>query len=168
MPRRKIQPAPPPPKPRGRRKRGARDVDDVGPGAGARPEGVLLPPDEPDIDALILASRIPCDGPSKLTDTPLELLNDPDALWVRMSGWTPLEYLTFCYRNPYQKPSDRIAAAKAVMEHAHRAVREIRVSGNPAAPLLAGVAVTPKTLSSLSDDDLAAFTALLEKLKGVA
>lgn len=92
---------------------------------------------------------------------------DPDAAWIRATGWTPLEFLTHTYRNPWQKPSDRISAAKAILDYAHRRLpQELKLSGTPGAPLVSGVALTPAALASLTDSELETLTKLLDKMGG--
>lgn len=92
-------------------------------------------------------------------NSPSELLDGTaEELWVKSRGWTPLEYLTHTYRNPWQETKDRIAAAKAVLEYCHRKVSQS-----------VDVNVTHKKLSvdglsKLSDSELEVFTKLLEKI----
>lgn len=108
--------------------------------------------------------RMACDGPSAL---PQDQLLDPDAMWVRASGWTPLEMLTNCYRNPWQRMSDRIAAARAVLDYAHKKLpAELKLSGNPAAPILGGVKLDVQALGKLNDQELDLLTSLVDKLGG--
>jgi hypothetical protein len=81
------------------------------------------------------------------------------ATWTAASGWTPVEFLTHLYRNPWQKTQDRIAAAKAVLEYNHRKLPEkIEFEGSTKSLVLDSAA-----LSSLSDKDLAVLEKLLEK-----
>lgn len=88
---------------------------------------------------------------------------DPDAAWVRASGQTPLEFLVFTYRNVWQRASDRISAAKAVLEYAHKRLpNELKLQGDPAAPLLGRLG--PADLSKLNDGELQTLTKLIEKM----
>jgi hypothetical protein len=76
--------------------------------------------------------------------------------WVAARGWTPVEFLVHTYRNGHQRMEHRIAAAKAVLEYAHRKIPqkvEAEVTG-------AGLSIDASMLKDLSDKDLD----LLEKL----
>lgn len=108
--------------------------------------------------------------PSGLDPLPDDLM--PDAAWVRARGWSPLEFLVYAYRNPWLKISDRISAARATLDYAHRKLPQtVQVTGADGAPVVlraAGVALTPENLAKLSDAELDTFRAVLEKLGGVA
>jgi hypothetical protein len=81
--------------------------------------------------------------------------------WIKAQGWTPLEYLTHTYRNPWQETKDRIAAAKAVLEYVHRKLpQRIELQGD----ITETRKLTAESLGKLSDDELTVFTKLLEKL----
>ncbi len=82
--------------------------------------------------------------------------------WVKASGWTPLEFLTHAYRNPFQKMENRISAAKAVLDYTHRKLpARIEVSGEVAT---AGISLDAAALAKLSGEELSALEKLLEKL----
>ena len=52
--------------------------------------------------------------------------------WLQTSGETPLEYLTSVYRddNPDVRTSDKIAAARALLDYVHRKVpQQVEVKG---------------------------------------
>jgi hypothetical protein len=105
---------------------------------------------------------------SEISLDELEQLN-PDELWARMSGWTPLEFLTFAYRNPYLPMSQRIAAAARVMDVIHKA-KPKGISGVLGEPGLLGGFVPIGGLgqldtSKLSDADLAQLEKILSKAK---
>lgn len=81
------------------------------------------------------------------------------ATWTAASGWTPIEFLTHAYRNPWQRMEHRIAAAKAVLEYNHRKLPEkLEIEGSTKSLVLDSAA-----LKSLSDKDLALLEKLLEK-----
>lgn len=81
------------------------------------------------------------------------------ATWTAASGWTPIEFLTHTYRNPWQKTQDRIAAAKAVLEYNHRKLPEkLEIEGSTKSLVLDSAA-----LKALSDKELAMLEKLLEK-----
>jgi len=108
------------------------------------PEGVELP-----------FWAIDASGNSTMTDEEV-------AFWIKSSGWTPVEFLTTVYRNGFQKMSDRISAAKAVLEYAHKKLpAKLEVSGDLGTKSITLDAVA---LSKLSDKELEVMTKLLEKL----
>jgi hypothetical protein len=99
--------------------------------------------------------RIDASGPSELTE------EDVDA-WIKHSGWTPIEFLTHTYRNPWQKMEARISAAKAVLEYAHRKLPskvELDMKSR-------SVVLDAKSLAALSDKELSQLEALLSKAEG--
>lgn len=120
------------------------------------------PPTEPEVsDEILRALRMEPGAASALPPLLEEL--DPDAAWVRASGQTPLEFLVFTYRNVWQRASDRISAAKAVLEYAHKRLpNELKLQGDPAAPLLGRLG--PADLSKLNDGELQTLTKLIEKM----
>jgi hypothetical protein len=84
-------------------------------------------------------------------------------VWVKASGWTPLEFLTHTYRNGFQKMEHRITAAKAVLDYTHRKMpSRLELSGE-----LAGqnIALDAIALSKLSDKEIDTLLAMLEKIK---
>jgi hypothetical protein len=88
-------------------------------------------------------------GPSALIDTDGEV-------WVKASGFTPLEFLTYAYRNVLNDTKDRIAAAKAVLEYVH-------------VPLAKGTKIDTSDgsfdASKLSDAELDQFNELLGRMQ---
>ncbi len=100
-------------------------------------------------------SSLDASGPSALTDR-------EEADWIKSSGWTPVEFLTHTYRNPYQRMSDRINAAKAVLDYAHRKLpQKIEVDAS-----VAGRALTldAAVLSKLSIKELESLEVILAKV----
>ncbi len=97
---------------------------------------------------------IDASGPSDLGT------QDVDA-WVKASGWTPVEFLTHTYRNPWQKMPDRISAAKAILDYTHRKLPariEVENSGT------VGIAkLDASALSKLSAKELETLEKILEK-----
>lgn len=95
-------------------------------------------------------------------NSPSELLDGTaEDLWVKSRGWTPLEYLTHTYRNPWQETKDRIAAAKAVLDFVHKKLpQKIEVEGN----VVETKKLKAENLSKLTDKELEVFTKLLEKM----
>jgi hypothetical protein len=87
-----------------------------------------------------------------------------EELWVKSQGWTPLEFLTHTYRNPWQEMQHRISAAKAVLDYVHRKLpSRLEVEGS----LTETKKLDANSLSKLSNEELAVFTKLLEKLGGL-
>lgn len=79
--------------------------------------------------------------------------------WVAAKGWTPVEYLVHTYRNGHERTEHRIAAAKAVLEYAHKKVPqkvEAEVTG-------ANLSIDASMLKDLSDKDLELLEKLLSK-----
>ena len=102
------------------------------------------------LDEELLLSAGMVGGPSELPALADDL--DPEAAWVRAKGWTPLEFLVHCYRNPWVRHSDRITAAKAVLEYVHRPkTKRLEVSGPGGGP---AAVVDASALSALGDDEL--------------
>ena len=96
-------------------------------------------------------------GPSDIPDAD-DVLMDPQ--WVRSTGKTPLEFLSAVYRHPLIRMNERIAAAKTVMEYAHRKMPSaMEVTGMNGGPLR----VSGAMLSGLSDEELGSLEMLLEK-----
>lgn len=96
-------------------------------------------------------------------NSPSELLSTPEELWVKSQGWTPLEYLTHTFRNPWQETRDRISAAKAVLEYVHRKLpQRVEIEGN----VVETKKLSTEGLSKLSDKELELFTKLIEKMSG--
>jgi hypothetical protein len=89
-----------------------------------------------------------------------------EAGWMHSTGWTPIEFLTHTYRNPWQKMSDRISAARAALDYAHRKLpQSVALEGpNGSALFPQRVVLEPDALTRLSDAELDALMALLAKL----
>lgn len=108
-------------------------------------------------DAENSASQFSIDasGPSGIGDM-------SDDAWVRAQGWTPLEFLTHTYKNPFQKMGDRIAAAKAALDYTHRKLPtrvEAQIEGAVGVRSLDAAA-----LAKLSDSELEVLSKILEKV----
>jgi hypothetical protein len=93
----------------------------------------------------------------------------PEQEWVRSAGWTPLEYLTNAYRNPFIKHGERIAAAKAVLDYMHKRMPlpTQMLGADPTNPLLpagaAGNALGKLDVTKLTDEELGALMAIIGK-----
>lgn len=87
-----------------------------------------------------------------------------DAAWVRQ-GVTPLEFLVHVYRHPLQKPSDRIAAARGVLDYAHKKALSLRLEGG--LDLTHTKRLGADAMSKLSEKELASLVKLLEKMESV-
>lgn len=129
------------------------------------PQGQLNPPSE-DLDFLdnLLEDRnkaaivegMELHEPSTLED-------GGEAAWLRLQGATPLEFLAMVYKNPWNSMNERISAAKSILEFVHRRLpHKIEVEGT----VRDTRKITPEALAKLSDEELSAFTTLLEKLEG--
>ena len=102
-----------------------------------------------------LAEGVLCHSPSEITDA------EAEDLWVKSRGWTPLEFLTHTFRNPWTDMRDRISAARSVLEYVHRKLpQRIEVGGE----MTQTKKITAEGLGKLSDAELEIFTKLLEKL----
>ena len=96
--------------------------------------------------------RIECDGPSTLN------ADVPD--WNKATGWTPVEFLTATYRNPFQPMQHRISAAKAAMDYTHQKLpSKVEVKSDNATTL----SVDSSAMKKLSDKELSTLMSLLEK-----
>jgi hypothetical protein len=135
---------------------------------------MYVPPhvNQADIDTMLERIRaLSLDGgpPQSLIPLPEDLESlSADELWLRMNGWTPLEFLSFVYRNPYLPMGQRIIASKALLEFVHKP-RPHSLTGADGAPLVPGVvalgalgAVDPR---KLSDTELDTLQALLDKAR---
>lgn len=92
---------------------------------------------------------------------PGELGTQDVELWIKSKGWTPVEFLTHTYRNPYHKMEHRISAAKAVLEYAHRKLpQKIELDADIAGR---SVQIDAAQLTKLSEEELKSLYALLEK-----
>jgi DNA-binding MarR family transcriptional regulator len=81
--------------------------------------------------------------------------------WLQLSGDTPLELLTRMYRDEEARPSDRIAAAKTLMDYVHRKIptkQEVETK-DISAPKL-----DPKILKGLTEKELDVLEKLLAKM----
>lgn len=92
-----------------------------------------------------------------------DMLNDAD--WVRSSGKTPLEFLTAVYRHPLVRMTERIAAAKTVVEYTHKKI--------PSALEMTGknggiIKVTASMVAGLSDAELETLEELMLKASRAA
>lgn len=149
------------PRPRGRpRKAGTSPPRSKAPRAEAaaapHPGDDALPPG---LDDAVMNKLLQRDHPSALGDGPVTT----EATWIRSSGLTPLEFLVETYRNEFMEAKHRVAAAKAVLEYAHKRLPvPLRLGNDPDSPLMPG-GLSPD-LSRLTDEELAQFTQLVQKL----
>lgn len=103
--------------------------------------------------------RAAAERPTQLADGP----DTAEATWIRSSGLTPLEFLVETYRDPFMEAKHRVAAARAVLEYAHKRLPvPLRLGNDPESPLMPGGAVPD--LSKLSDDELEQFATLMQKM----
>lgn len=102
-------------------------------------------------------------GESKIDGRSASELGEDDVeTWIKSRGWTPIEFLTHTYRNPWQKMNDRISAAKAVLEYVHRKLpQKLEIEGSMGTKNLS---LDASALSKLSTEELDALTTLLEKI----
>lgn len=108
-----------------------------------------------ELDDLYTQMRIEC-GDKSTIDPAADL---PD--WIRSTGWTPVEFLLATMRNPFQAMNNRITAAKAVMDYAHKKQpAALELSGKDGAPIKVA------SLSALSVEELEQLEALLTKANG--
>lgn len=100
-----------------------------------------------------------CPGLDPLSDEGLRV----QANYVKQVGDHPLDILKTLASNPFVKPSDRISAAKALLEYGARKVPaqfELDAKG-------AVLGVDVSQLSALSDKELATLEKLLSKSQGL-
>jgi hypothetical protein len=84
------------------------------------------------------------------------------AQYIKQVGDHPLDVLKVLSKNPFVKPSDRIAAAKALLEYGARKVpAEFKMDGSTL-----GVALPPQFLKKLSSKELDTLEKLLLKAQG--
>jgi hypothetical protein len=84
------------------------------------------------------------------------------AQYVTKVGTHPMDVLKAIVANPFVKPSERVAAAKILLEYGARKVPstlELDTSKN--LPLK----ITPEMISALSDDEMETLVGLLRKAK---
>ena len=84
--------------------------------------------------------------------------------WIQNQGETPLEFLLSTYKDDTARMSDRITAAKTLMEYVHKRVpakQEIETK------LIKEASLPPAILKGLSDKELATLETLLIKLNKV-
>lgn len=94
---------------------------------------------------------------------PTELVQTTEAAWIRMQGWTPLEFLVHAYRNPHLRAADRITAARSVLDYAHKRLPgALGLHATPNQPPLMP-AGGRMDLSKLSAAELDLFAKLLSK-----
>lgn len=148
-PRRSAPPADAPQKPRAQRRATQGEEDKQPP----KDKGGEFADNMDDVFAQL---SIDASGPSELGN------DDPD-IWVRSSGWTPIEFLARTYRNGFQPMQHRIAAAKAILDYTHRKLpTRIDLKTEETSTQ---VQLDAAALSKLSDKELDALTKILEKLK---
>lgn len=95
----------------------------------------------------------------------VEGLDDTQAAtvrWIQETGQTPIEVLVEMYRDPEVKVSDRIQAARAMLDFVHRKlplVQKIEQDVN-----LKEAKLDPKTLKGLTEKELKTLESLLKKM----
>lgn len=94
----------------------------------------------------------------------VEGLDDTQAAtvrWIQETGQTPIEVLVEMYRDPEVKVSDRIQAARAMLDFVHRKlpVKQEVETKDITAPRL-----DPKVIKGLSEKELSQLEALLKKM----
>ena len=114
-------------------------------------------------DAIGIAQRADADDMASLVElgTGSSEIRDvlTDADWVRSSGKTPLEFLSAVYRHPLIKMTERINAAKAVLDYSHRKMpTELELSGGANA-----IKLSADMVSGLTDAELDTLEALMTK-----
>lgn len=98
-------------------------------------------------------------GVDPLSDEALRI----QAEYVKLVGDHPLDTLKSLSSNPWVKPSDRISAAKALLEYGARKVpATFELSGKDGGP----ISLTPASLSKLSAKDLDTLEKILAKVSG--
>jgi hypothetical protein len=124
---------------------------------------------EAQIEAMLERIRaLSLDGgpPSSQIPVPQEDLETltPDELWVRTQGWTPLEFLSFVYRNPFLPMAQRVNAAKSLLEFVHkpraRMLEAMGQDGDGQVTLTSGRVLN---LGELNDADLDAVARVLDR-----
>ena len=97
----------------------------------------------------------------------VEGLDDTQAAtvrWIQETGQTPIEVLVEMYRDPEVKVSDRIQAARAMLDFVHR---KLSVKQEVETKDITEPKLSPTALKSLSDKDLKTLESLLSKLNKV-
>ena len=84
--------------------------------------------------------------------------------WLQASGEMPLEFLARTYRSENAKMSDRITAARTLMDYVHR---KVPVKQELETKDITEPKLSPTALKSLSDKDLKTLESLLSKLNKV-
>lgn len=85
------------------------------------------------------------------------------AAYVKMVGDHPLDVLKTLCKNPFVKPSDRISAARTLLEYGARKVpAQLELSGRGGEPLR----LDPSVLGKLSAKELDQLEKLLTKAQG--
>ena len=93
-----------------------------------------------------------------------ELAGTDEQAWIRMQGWTPLEFLVKAYRNPYVRMAERITAAKATLDYAHKRIPSaLGLHQTPGQPPFMPAGTGRMDLSKLSDKELDLFVSLMNK-----
>lgn len=81
--------------------------------------------------------------------------------WIQNTGETPLEFLAKTYRDTEAKMSDRLAAARTMMEYVHR---RVPVKTETETKDITEPKLDPKVLKGLSEKELEVLEKLLAKL----
>ncbi len=83
--------------------------------------------------------------------------------WVQMQGQTPLEFLVDTYKNQDAKMSDRLAAARSLMDYIHR---RVPVKQELEQKTITEPKLDPTILKGLSAKELEVLEKLLQKMSG--
>lgn len=85
--------------------------------------------------------------------------------WIQETGQTPIEFLAETYRDPEQKASDRIAAARAMLDFVHRKIPSVQKVEQDVK--LTEAKLNGELLKGLSEKELNTLEALLNKVNKV-
>ena len=102
-----------------------------------------------------------CSGLDPLSDEGLRI----QANYVKLIGDHPLDILKTLAKNPFVKPSDRIAAARTLLEYG---ARKVPAQLDIAASTNTSITLDPSMLSALSTKDLTVLEKLLAKAQSTA
>jgi hypothetical protein len=88
----------------------------------------------------------------------------PEQQYILSRGWSPVEFLREVYLEPLAPLAQRVVAAKALLEYAHRAqAKEVVVPAGAVSSTTINVGSSAVDLKKLSDADLATLDSLLSR-----
>ena len=93
----------------------------------------------------------------------------PEEQWMRMRGWTPFEFLTHVYRQPFVSLNLRIRAAESLLAYAHQQKPkriDATIDNGTGADGVVNIGDNIVDLKQLSDKDLLSIEGVLKKAKG--